>query len=315
MRSMWKGAVSFGLVSVPVKMYTATQSHDISFHQVHRIDGGRIKYQRVCSVCGQEVPYADIAKGYQTDDGQMVILTEEDLGELPVTSSREIDVDRFVPAEQIDPMLLEKTYYLEPEKTGIKPYALLREALRSADRMALVKVAIRQRASMAVLRVRDDVIVMQTMLWPDEVRSTDGLSGIDTAVEDLRPQELAMASSLIDTMAGDYHPAEFTDDYREAMTDLLERKLAGGDVTRVADVHPPEEGGAVLDLLAALQKSVAEAKKNRGEDADDGGGADTEGDDVEERSAAGTAGKKTGAAKKTPAARKTSAAKKTRKTA
>ena len=202
MRAMWKGAVSFGLVNVPVKMYTATTSHDISFHQVHRLDGGRIKYKRVCDVCGEEVGYDEIAKGYESPEGQLVILTDEDLAQLPLSGSREIEVERFVPAEQIDPMLLEKSYYLEPEKSGVKPYALLREALRASDRMALVHVAIRQRSTLAVLRVKDDVIVLQTMLWPDEVRPAefDNLGNAD----ELRPQEVAMASSLVDSMTGDY---------------------------------------------------------------------------------------------------------------
>lgn len=263
---MWKGAVSFGLVSVPVKMYTATQSHDISFHQVHREDGGRIKYQRTCSVCGEEVPYGDIAKGYTAPDGQMVILTDEDLASLPVASSREIEVDRFVPAEQIDPMLLDKCYYLEPEKTGTKPYALLREALREADRMALVKVAVRQRASMAVLRVREDAIVMQTMLWPDEIRSVDSLNGLESG-SDLKPAELAMASSLIETMAGDYDPKEVHDDYRAAMEDLISGKLDSGEVhDQPSQTADGDDGGAVLDLLSALQKSVAAAKASRGEE-------------------------------------------------
>ena len=171
MRAIWKGAVSFGLVSVPVKLYSATESHDVSFRQVHAKDGGRIKYQRVCSIDGEEVAYADIAKGYETEDGEMVILTDDDMAELPSTSSREIAVEKFVPSDQIDPMLFEKSYYLEPESTGAKPYALLRQALIDADRMAVVTVALRQRTTVAVLRVRDDVIVLQTMMWPDEIRT------------------------------------------------------------------------------------------------------------------------------------------------
>ena len=178
MRAIWKGAVSFGLVSVPVKLYSATESHDISFRQVHAKDGGRIKYQRVCSIDGEEVDYSDIAKGYETDDGQMVILDDDDLAELPASSSREISVEKFVPRDQIDPMRFEKSYYLEPEAVGAKPYALLRDALKEADRVAVVTVSLRTRMTTAVLRVRDDVIVMQTMMWPDEIRQPDfaGLS-------------------------------------------------------------------------------------------------------------------------------------------
>jgi DNA end-binding protein Ku len=265
MRAMWKGAVSFGLVNVPVRMYTATESHDVGFHQVHREDGGRIKYKRVCSVCGEEVSFDDIAKGYESPDGQLVILTDEDLADLPVSGSREIEVERFVPAEQIDPMLLEKSYYLEPDKTGVKPYALLREALREADRMALVHVAIRNRSTMAVLRVRDDVIVLQTMLWPDEVRQPD----FDTLgdASDLRPQELAMAASLVDSMTGDYDADEFEDEYKDAVVALLEGKVVGGEVSDVPAARETASGGEVVDLLAALQRSVDAARSGRGEPA------------------------------------------------
>lgn len=266
---MWKGSVSFGLVNVPVKMYTATSSKDVSFHQVHVADGGRIRYRRVCQVCGEEVAFSDIAKGYESPDGQLVILTDEDLAELPVAGSREIDVDRFVPAEQIDPMLLEKSYYLEPEKSGRKAYALLREVLAETDRMALVKVAIRNRSTLAVLRVKDEVIVMQTMMWPDEVRRPDfeDLPGPD----DLRPQELAMAASLVDSMTGDYDADDFTDDYREAVETLVASKL-GEAPAAVEPAAAPADGGEVIDLLAALQRSVDEAKASRkaksGEDAE-----------------------------------------------
>ena len=260
MRAIWKGAVSFGLVSVPVKLYAATESHDISFRQVHASDGGRIRYQRVCSLDGEEVAYADIAKGYETEDGQMVVLDEDDLASLPASSSREISVEKFVPREQIDPLWLEKSYYLEPEATGAKPYALLRQALLEADRVAVVTVSIRTRMTTAVLRVRDDVIVMQTMLWPDEVREPD-FAGLD--VEDVKPQEMKMARLLVETLAGDYDPDEFEDDYQSAVESLVQAKLDGGEVTVVAEDKP--SGGEVVDLLAALQRSVDAAKTARGE--------------------------------------------------
>ena len=266
MRAMWKGAVSFGLVNVPVRMYTATSSHDVSFHQVHRADGGRIRYKRTCDACGEEVGYDEIAKGYEAPDGQLVILTDEDLADLPVTASREIEVERFVPAEQIDPMLLEKCYYLEPDATGLKPYALLREALRAADKMALVHVAIRQRSTMAVLRVRDDVIVLQTMLWPDEIRRPD----FDTLGDagELRPQELAMASSLVDSMTGDYTADEFADDYRDAVQALIASRLEGGEARPAPAAAAASTGnGQVVDLLAALQRSVEAAQGRGGPDA------------------------------------------------
>jgi DNA end-binding protein Ku len=270
MRAIWKGAVSFGLVSVPVKLYSATESHDISFRQVHAKDGGRIKYQRVCSVDGEEVAYADIAKGFETEDGEMVILDDDDLAQLPANSSREISVEKFVPSEQIDPMMLEKSYYLEPEKSGLKPYALLRDALKKSDRVAVVTVSLRTRMTPAVLRVRDEVLVLQTMMWPDEIRTPDFGSLRD--VEEAKPQELKMAQLLLDTLAGDYDPSEFEDDYAEAVHALVEAKLQGGEVKRLKE--PAPSAGEVVDLLAALQKSVAAAKTARGEDTADEPAAD-----------------------------------------
>lgn len=263
MRAIWKGAVSFGLVSVPVKLYSATESHDISFRQVHAKDGGRIRYQRVCSLDGEEVAFADIAKGYETEDGQMVVLDDDDLADLPVSSSREIAVEKFVPSGQIDPMWLEKSYYLEPDAQAAKPYALLREALKEADRVAVVTVSIRTRMTTAVLRVRDDVIVMQTMLWPDEVRKPD-FAGLDAAEHASKPQELKMARLLVETLAGDYDPDEFDDDYKRAVDALVKSKLEGGEVTHLTPEKP--SGGEVVDLLAALQRSVEAAKSARGEE-------------------------------------------------
>ena len=210
MRAIWKGAVSFGLVSVPVKLYAATESHDVSFRQVHVTDGGRIRYQRVCSIDGEEVPYSDIAKGYETEDGEMVVLTDDDLRDLPLTASREIAVEKFVPAEQVDPMLFEKAYYLEPESTGAKPYALLRQALLDAGRVAVVTVALRQRTTIALLRVHEvpqgePVIVLQTLMWPDEVRVPDFT--IETG--EVKDAEVQMARALVDTLSGDFDPEEF----------------------------------------------------------------------------------------------------------
>jgi DNA end-binding protein Ku len=191
----------------------------------------------------------------------MVVLTDEDLAELPTRSSREIAVDKFVPADQIDPILLDKTYYLEPDKTAAKPYALLRDALKAADRMAIVTVSLRARMTMAVLRVREDVIVMQTMLWPDEIRPPDfaRLDG-DT---DARPAELAMANMLVESLAGDYVPDDYEDDYKEAVTAVVNAKLEGGDVREVPAAK--ETSGEVVDLLSALQRSVERARAARGE--------------------------------------------------
>ena len=256
MRAIWKGAVSFGLVNVPVRLYSATENHDVQFRQVHRPDGGRIKYKRVCSIDGE-----DIAKGFETEDGDMVVLTEEDFADLPSKSSKEIAVEKFVPAEQIDPMLLDKSYYLEPDKAAAKAYVLLRDALTRENRMAIVTVSLRTRMTMAVLRVRDGVIVMQTMLWPDEIRSPDFASlGEDQEATD---KELAMAHMLIDQLAGDYEPQEYEDDYAIALDALVKAKVEGGEVA-VAP-RAAQESGEVIDLLAALAKSVEKAKAARGE--------------------------------------------------
>jgi DNA end-binding protein Ku len=268
MRAIWKGAVSFGLVSVPVKVYAATESHDVSFRQVHVKDGGRIRYQRVCSIDGEEVPYSDIAKGYETEDGEMVVLSDDDMASLPSSSSREISVEKFVPSDQIDPLLFEKSYYLEPENTGKKPYALLREALREADRMAVVTVALRNRTTTAVLRVREteqgDVIVLQTMMWPDEVRVPDFSVEIDG---DVKPAEVKMARMLVETLAGDFDPSEFEDDYAEAVEAMVKAKIEGGEVKRTPT--STKSSGEVVDLLAALQRSVDAAKTARGESTSD----------------------------------------------
>ena len=259
MRAIWKGSVSFGLVNVPVKLYSATESHDVSFRQVHAKDGGRIKYQRVCSIDGEEIAYADIAKGYETEDGEMVILTDDDMADLPVTASREIAVEKFVPTDQIDPMLLEKSYYLEPEKTGAKPYALLRQALLDADRMAVVTVALRQRTTIAVLRVKDDVIVLQTMMWPDEIRTPD----FNVEPGEVKDSEVKMATMLVETLAGDFDVSDFEDDYAGAVQELVRAKIEGGEIKRTPT--STKSSGEVVDLLAALQKSVEAAKTARGE--------------------------------------------------
>jgi DNA end-binding protein Ku len=260
MRAMWSGAVSFGLVSVPVKAYAATTNHDIRFHQVHAGDGGRIKYKRTCALDGAEVEYADIVKGYETEEGELITLTEEDLDTLPTASGHEIDVVEFVPADQIDPLLFDKSYYLEPDPKAAKPYALLREALVQTDRMAVVRVALRQRETLALLRVRDRAIVLQTMLWPDEVREPD-FDILDADVE-LRPQEQKMAASLVESLGADFDPAQFHDEYREAVAALIERKKTTGEArpAPVAAAPADDAGESMTDLLTALQRSVEAAK-------------------------------------------------------
>jgi len=288
MRSIWKGAISFGLVTIPVKLYSATEQRDVSFHQVHREDGGRIKYKRVCTVDGEEVPYSDIAKGYELPSGEMVILTDEDFAELPLSSSRRIDVLQFVEQEEVDPIYFAKSYYLEPDAQGAKPYVLLRDALENSGQVAVVKVALRQRESLATLRVRNGVFVLETMLWPDEVRTPD-FPFLDEDIE-VRKQELSMATSLIESMEGEFDPSEFKDAYREALQAVIDAKVEGREVTRPEEVE--EEPAA--DLLSALRASVEAAKKSRGD-----------------RDGKAASGK--GAAAKKPAARKPSSSKSTAK--
>src|SRR5690242_13085095 len=230
MRAIWKGAVSFGLVSIGVKLFSATEEKDIRFHQVHRTDGGRIRYKRVCSVCGEEVTYDDIAKGYDIGGGEIVILTDEDFADLPLSTSHAIEVLEFVPAEQVDPILYSKAYYLEPENAATKPYVLLRDALTETDRVAIVKVALRQREQLATLGVRENVLVLNTMLWPDEVREPD-FAFLDEDVA-LRPQELAMAGSLIDSMAADFEPDAYSDNYRAALQEVIDAKVGGREIVQ-----------------------------------------------------------------------------------
>jgi DNA end-binding protein Ku len=255
MRSIWRGAVSFGLVSIGVKLYSATEDKDIRFHQVHATDGGRVKYKRVCSIDGEEVEYSDIAKGYELPDGQVVVLTDEDFEDLPLSTRREIEVLEFVDQDEIDPIMFEKTYYLEPDGPAVRPYVLLRDALENAGQVAITKIAIRQRESLAALRVRDGVLVLHTMRWPDEIRRPD-FAFLDEDVT-VRPQELQMAEALIGSMTGEFDPTEFTDDYREAMTALLEAKQSGGEVQQVPEVA--DEGAEVVDLMSALRRSVERA--------------------------------------------------------
>ncbi len=260
-QSIWKGAISFGLVSIPVRLFSATEEKDVSFRQVHREDGGRIRYKRVCSVDGEEVPYADIAKGYELPDGEMVILDDEDFANLPISSSRAVEVLSFVPAEQIDAVQMGKPYYCDPTGSDAKPYLLLREALEKAGRVAVVKVALRQRERLAMLRPREGVLVLQTLLWPDEVRAAN----LDVADQEtsVRPQELAMAESYIAALSGDFDPSEFSDDYRRALEEVIDAKVAGKEVVQIAE--EPDSGGQVVDLMEALRRSVADAKARRGE--------------------------------------------------
>ncbi|MCU1647546.1 MAG: Non-like proteinous end joining protein Ku [Nocardia sp.] len=256
MRSIWKGSIAFGLVNVPVKVYTATEDHDIKFHQVHAADGGRIRYERVCTVDGQPVQFADIDKAYESPEGDRVILTDEDFSKLPAAEKHEIPVLQFVPADQIDPIFFDKSYFLEPDSSTPKAYVLLAKTLEQTDRIALVHFTLRQKTRLGALRVRDGVLVLQAMLWPDEVRSVafDKLDG----VAEPRPQELQMAETLVDTLSDDFDPGLYVDEYQIELKKLLDEAIASGSskVTRAPESAAPEMDAEVVDLVAALQRSL-----------------------------------------------------------
>lgn len=263
MRSIWAGTISFGMVVIPVKLYAATQQRDISFRQVHRADGGRVQYRRICTVDGEEIPYADIAKGYELANGDMVVLTEDDLKDLPLATAHRIDVLHFAPAGQLDPILANKSYFTEPEPSGVRAYVLFRDALEKSGRVAVAKVAIRQREALAALRVREGVVVLETLLWPDEVRTPD-FKFLDEDT-DVRPQELKMAASLIETMTEDFDPSAYSDAYREALEELVQAKIEGNEV--VSPAGGPESDAAKpsgpADLSETLRASVEAAKASR----------------------------------------------------
>jgi DNA end-binding protein Ku len=290
MQTVWKGSISFGLVSIPVRLVAATEEKDIAFRQVHAADGGRIRYKRVCEADGKEVAYADIAKGYELPDGEIVVLTDEDFADLPVASSRVVEVMQFVDFDEIDPTGLSRAYYAEP--TGdAKPYVLLRDTLEESGRVAIVKVALRSRERMAILRARAGVLVLQTMLWPDEVRQPD-FGFLDDGIT-ARPQEMQMAQSYVETLAGQFDPSEYHDEYRKALEEVIDAKIQGREITKPPEVEP--EAGQVVDLMEALRRSVAEAKRSRGE-----APAPAVEEQQPEEAAAATGGKRS-AAKKPPA--------------
>ncbi len=254
-RTMWKGAISFGLVSIPVRLYPATEEKTLRFNQLHDKDHGRIKYQRTCSVCGEEVPYEHIVKGYEYEKGKYVVLEDEDFEAVPVQSSRAIDIVQFVALEEIDPIYFQKSYYLVPEETGIKPYNLLREAMSEDGRVAVAKVAIREKEHLATLRFKDNVFLLETMYWPDEIRPAE-FEELDKEVK-VRPQEVQMARTLIDNLTDEFRPEQFKDDYRDALLDVIEKKAAGEEIEVVEEV----EETRVVDLMEALKASVEQTKK------------------------------------------------------
>ncbi|MFJ6215939.1 Ku protein [Streptomyces sp. NPDC092296] len=266
MRSSWKGAITFGLVSIPVQLFPATEEHGVSLHQVHAEDGGRIRMKRYCEKENREVPYAEIAKAYESPDGRTAVLTDDDLSELPLPSKKIIDVLAFVDASEVDPLLLAKPYYLQTASpAAAKPYVLLREALTGTNRAAVTKITLRTRESLALLRVRGELLVLQTMLWPDEVRPASGLE--PQGKVEVRPQELKMATSLMDTLSEDFDLQALHDDYQRALESLVAAKLEGAE-------PPSEEEAAeaapdnVIDLMSALSASVKAAERGRARQSD-----------------------------------------------
>jgi len=281
MRAIWKGAIAFGLVNVPVKVYSATEDHDISLHQVHNADGGRIRYQRRCEVCGEVVDYSDIEKAFE-EDGRTVVLSKEELKSIPAENSHEIEVVQFVPSEQLEPMMFEKSYYLEPDSKSPKAYVLLRRALEDTDRVAIVQFALREKTRLGALRIKDDVLVLQSLLWPDEVREAK-FPSLETDIK-ISSQERDMSAALVESMAADFEPDSFTDEYQVQLRQLIDAKLEQGESLDTEETFGVEAGeggkGEVIDLMEALKRSL-DRKRGGGDSASATGTSDDEADDDE----------------------------------
>lgn len=261
MRAIWKGAIEFGLVNVPVKVYAATEDHNVELHQVHDKDGGRIRYQRRCEVCGRVVSWEHTDKAYESGD-KTVVLTEDDLASLPEQRSREISVVEFVPSDQIDPIMLDRSYFLEPDSKSIKAYTLLRRTLEDTERTAIVRFSLRQKTRLGALRVRGDVLMLQSLLWDDEVRE-GRFAALDESVR-ISAKERELSAALVDSFAEDFSPEQFSDEYQEELRKLIDAKLKHGealDTDATFGEADKEAGGEIIDLMDALRRS---ADKNRG---------------------------------------------------
>ncbi|TFD23284.1 Ku protein [Cryobacterium sp. TMS1-13-1] len=261
MRSIWTGAITFGLVNVPVKVYSATEDHDVSLHQVHDADGGRIRYQRRCEECSKVVPYDHIDKAFDNGE-QTVVLSAEDFASLPSAHSKEIDVVEFVPSDQIDPIMLDKSYFLEPDGKSSKAYVLLRRTLEATNRTAIVHFALRQKTRLGALRVHGDVLMLQSLLWDDEVREAK-FGSLDERVN-ISAKELDLSAALVESFAADFAPDAFSDDYQDELRAVIEAKLKSGDAVWTGETFGQTsndgEGGEVLDLMEALRRSVAASR-------------------------------------------------------
>ncbi|KSU75816.1 DNA end-binding protein Ku [Pseudarthrobacter enclensis] len=296
MRAIWKGAIAFGLVNVPVKVYSATEDHDISLHQVHNADGGRIRYQRRCEVCSQVIDYSDIEKAFE-EDGRTVILSKDELKSIPAENSHEIEVVQFVPSDQLEPMMFEKSYYLEPDSKSPKAYVLLRRALEDTDRVAIVQFALREKTRLGALRIKDDVLVLQSLLWPDEVREAN-FPSLDADIR-ISAQERDMSAALVESMAADFEPESFTDDYQVQLRTLIDAKLEQGESLDTEETFGVEAGeggkGEVIDLMEALKRSLDRKRGGSASSSSPAGSGDSEGAEEEEDEAAKPARKSSGA--------------------
>jgi DNA end-binding protein Ku len=260
MRPLWKGAITFGLISIPVRLYSAVQEKSLKFNLMHEEDGGRIKYERVCSKCGKKVSWDDLVKGYEYSKDHYVTFTDEELEGLDVDSIRAIDVVAFVPLTDIDPIYFNKTYYVAPEQAGLKAYRLLADALEAEGQVGVAKVALRDKEHLATVRLKDDVFVLETMHWPDEIREPE-FEELDKKVK-IQDSEVKMARQLIQQLSAEFNPSEFSDEYRVKLEELVQAKVEGAEVT-IAE-QPEEEPTKVVDLMEALKASVEEAKKRKG---------------------------------------------------
>lgn len=315
MRSIWNGAISFGLVSIPIKLVNATENRSISFRQIHTEDGGRIRYRKVCELEDREVTQAEIGKGYEDADGTIIPITDEDLSHLPLPTAKTIEIVAFVPADRIDPLQMDSAYYLAAGGApAAKPYTLLREALKRSKKVAIAKYALRGRERLGMLRVVEDAIAMHGLLWPDEVRAPEGVAP-DTHVT-VNDKELDLADALMDTL-GEIELDELHDAYREALEEVVAAKAAG---EAPPETPEPAKAGKVLDLMAALEKSVRAAKESRGEEPAAPEKEEAQVRRLPERKTSRAApkqaaGKKSTATKKTAAKKTASAKKSTAKTA
>jgi DNA end-binding protein Ku len=260
MRPLWRGAITFGLISIPVRLYSAVENKSLKFHLLHEKDGGRIKYQRTCGKCGEEVTWDDIVKGYEYSKDHYVTFTQEELAALDVDSIKAVDVVSFVPLEKVDPIYFDKSYYVAPESSGLKAYRLLADALQAEGQVGVAKVTLREREHLATIRLKDGVFVLETMHWPDEIR-TPSFEELDKRV-DVRDNEVKMARQLIQQLSDDFRPEQFEDEYRVRLQELAEKKVDGQEITVSAETE--EEPAEVVDLMEALKASVAQAKERRG---------------------------------------------------